>query len=136
MRVIVSSERRGHAQESIHRPAGDRETEGAPAGAVTKGERLLDGFDDRILLPYARGMTGREIRGHLEGYYGVAVSSDLMSRVTDAMLGQVRERQNRSLDPVCPAVFLDALRVKICDEGLAVRGRRGSKGQSRIGSSK
>ena len=85
---------------------------------VPKGERRLEGFDDRIVSLYARGMTVREIRGHLEELYGVAVSPDLISRVTDAVLEEVREWQNRPLDPVYPVVFFDALRVKIRDEGL------------------
>ena len=85
---------------------------------VPKGERRLDGFDDRILSLYARGMTVREIRGHLQELYGVAVSPDLISRVTDAVLEEVREWQNRPLDAVYPVVFFDALRVKIRDEGL------------------
>ena len=84
---------------------------------VPKGERGPDGFDDRILSLYARGMMVREIRSHLEELYGVAVSPDLISRVTDAVLEEVREWQNRPLDPVCPVVFFDALRVKIRDEG-------------------
>ena len=85
---------------------------------VPKGERRLDGFDDRIVSLYARGMTVREIRGHLEELYGVEVSPDLISRVTDAVLEEVREWQNRPLDPVYPVVFFDALRVRIRDEGL------------------
>ncbi len=85
---------------------------------VPKGERRLEGFDDRIVSLYARGMTVREIRGHLQELYGVAVSPDLISRVTDAVLEEVREWQNRPLDAVYPVVFFDALRVKIRDEGL------------------
>ncbi len=85
---------------------------------VPKEERRLDGFDDHIVSLYARGMTVREIRGHLEELYGVAVSPDLISRVTDAVLEEVREWQNRPLDPVYPVVFFDALQVKIRDEGL------------------
>ena len=85
---------------------------------VPKGERRLDGFDDRIVSLYARGMTVREIRGHLQELYGVEVSPDLISRVTDAVLEEVREWQNRPLDAVYPVVFFDALRVKIRDEGL------------------
>ena len=69
---------------------------------VPKEERRLAGFDDHIVSLYARGMTVREIRGHLEELYGVAVSPDLISRVTDAVLEEVREWQNRPLDPVCP----------------------------------
>lgn len=85
---------------------------------VPKGERRLDGFDDRIVSLYARGMTVREIQGHLKELYGVEVSPDLISRVTDAVLEEVREWQNRPLDQVYPVVFFDALRVKIRDEGL------------------
>ncbi len=85
---------------------------------VPKGERRLEGFDERIVSLYARGMSVREIRGHLEELYGVSVSPDLISRVTDAVLDEVREWQNRPLDPVYPVVFFDALRVNIRDEGL------------------
>ena len=85
---------------------------------VPKGERRLDGFDDRIVSLYARGMTVREIQGHLQELYGVDVSPDLISRVTDAVLEEVRARQTRPLDPLYPVVFFDALRVKIRDEGL------------------
>ena len=63
-------------------------------------------------------MTVREIQGHLAELYGTDVSPDLISRVTDAVLDEVREWQNRPLDPVYPVVFFDALRVKIRDEGL------------------
>jgi putative transposase len=63
-------------------------------------------------------MTVREIQGHLGELYGAEVSSDLNSRVTDAVLDEVRHWQNRPLDPVYPVVFFDALRVKILDEGL------------------
>ena len=85
---------------------------------VPKGARRLDGFDDRILSLYARGMTVREIQGHLHELYRVEVSPDLISRVTDAVLEEVRDWQNRPLDAVYPVVFFDALRVKIRDEGL------------------
>src|SRR5215468_4968032 len=63
-------------------------------------------------------MTVREIQGHLAELYGTEVSPDLISRVTDAVLDEVREWQNRPLDRVYPVVFFDALRVKIRDEGL------------------
>jgi putative transposase len=85
---------------------------------VPKGARRLEGFDDRIVSLYARGLSVREIQGHLKELYGVEVSPDLISRVTDAVLEEVREWQNRPLDQVYPVVFFDALRVKIRDEGL------------------
>ena len=85
---------------------------------IAKGQTRFDGFDDKIMSLYARGMTVREIQGHLAELYGTEVSPDLISRVTDAVLDEVREWQNRPLDAVYPVVFFDALRVKIRDEGL------------------
>ena len=85
---------------------------------VPKGETRLDGFDDKIISLYARGLTVREIQGHLRELYAVDVSPDLISRVTDAVLDEVREWQNRPLDAVYPVVFFDALRVKIRDESV------------------
>ena len=85
---------------------------------IGKDQTRFDGFDDKILSLYARGMTVREIQGHLAELYGTEVSPDLISRVTDAVLDEVREWQNRPLDRVYPVVFFDALRVKIRDEGL------------------
>src|SRR6516162_5856689 len=85
---------------------------------VAKGQTRLDGFDDRIISLYARGLSVREIQAHLQELYGVEVSPDLISRVTDAVLEEVRDWQNRPLDPVYPVICFDALRVKIRDEGL------------------
>ena len=66
---------------------------------------------------YARGMSTREIQGHLRDIYGLEVSPDLVSAVTDAVLDEVAEWQTRPLEAVYPLVFLDALRVKVRDEG-------------------
>jgi putative transposase len=67
---------------------------------------------------YARGVTVREIQGHLLELYGLDVSPDLISTVTDAVLETAAEWQNRPLEAMYPLVFFDALRVKIRDEGL------------------
>src|SRR5215475_1512936 len=85
---------------------------------VAKGQTRIEGFDDRIISLYARGLTVREIQAHLHELYSVEVSPDLISRVTDAVLDEVREWQNRPLDPLYPVIFFDALRVKIRDDGL------------------
>ena len=84
---------------------------------IPKGQTRFDGFDDKIVSLYARGLTVREIQGHLAELYGTEVSPDFISKVTDAVLDEVREWQSRPLDPVYPVVFFDALRVKIRDEG-------------------
>lgn len=67
---------------------------------------------------YARGRTVREIRGHLEELYGIDVSLDLISTITDAVLEAVGEWQGRPLDACYPLVFFDAIRVRIRDEGF------------------
>ena len=82
---------------------------------VRKGQTRLDGFNERIIALYARGMTTRDIRAHLREIYGVEVSADLISRVTDAVVEELAEWQARPLDAVYPVVFIDALMVKIRD---------------------
>jgi putative transposase len=84
---------------------------------IAKYQRRFPGFDEKIISMYARGMTVREIQGHLRELYGVEVSPDLISTVTDAVLEEVAEWQNRPLDGLYAIVFFDALRVKIRDEG-------------------
>jgi putative transposase len=85
---------------------------------VRKRERRLAGFDERIIALYARGMTVRDIQGHLKDLYGVDVSPDLVSRVTDAVAEDVGNWQSRPLDAVYPIVYLDALVVKVRDQGV------------------
>ena len=85
---------------------------------IAKYQRRFPDFDDKIISMYARGMTVREIRGHLEELYGIDVSPDLISTVTDAVLETVAEWQGRPLDACYPLVFFDAIRVKIRDEGF------------------
>jgi len=84
---------------------------------IKKGQRRFDGFDDKIISMYARGMPVREIQGHLHEIYGIDVSPDLISRVTDEVMDEVRSWQSRPLDEVYPIIIFDALRVKIRDEG-------------------
>jgi putative transposase len=85
---------------------------------IAKYQRRFPGFDDKIISMYARGMSTREIVGHLRDLYGVDVSPDLISAVTDAVLDEIATWQARPLEPVYPLVFFDALRVKIRDEGM------------------
>src|SRR3984957_1225487 len=84
---------------------------------VAKGQTRWTGFDDKIISMYSRGMSTREIQGHLEEMYQVAVSPQLISNVTEAVMEEVKSWQNRPLDAVYPIVYLDALVVKIRDAG-------------------
>ena len=105
--------KRGEMRINVQR---DRNSEFGPQ-LVKKGQTRFNGFDDKIPSLYARGMTTREIQGHLEEIYGVDVSPDLISTVTDAVLGEVKAWQTRALDEVYPIVYLDALQVKVRDQG-------------------
>lgn len=84
---------------------------------VKKGQRRLPGFDDKVIALYARGMTTREIQGHLHELYGVEVSPTLISNVTDSVLEDVKAWQARPLDAVYPIVYLDAIHVKLRTSG-------------------
>ncbi len=85
---------------------------------VEKYCRRLQGFDDKVLSMYARGMTTREIRVHVEELYGVSVSAEFISKFTDAVLEEVGEWQSRPLEEVYAIVYFDAVRVRVRDEGL------------------
>jgi len=89
---------------------------------VPKGQTRFDGFDDKILSLYARGMTTREIQSHLEEMYQVEVSPALISSVTDAVIEEVKVWQNRPLDALYPILYLDALQVKVRD-GAHIRNK-------------
>jgi putative transposase len=84
---------------------------------IAKYQRRFPGFDQKIISMYARGMSVREIQGHLRELYGIEASPQLISTVTDAVLEEVGRWQNRPLDPSYALVFFDALRVKMRDEG-------------------
>ena len=85
---------------------------------IAKYQRRFPGFDDKVISMYARGMSTREIAGHLRELYGIDVSPDLISAVTDAVLEEIAAWQARPLEAAYPLVFFDALRVKVRDEGL------------------
>jgi len=84
---------------------------------IPNGATRLAGFNERIISLYAGGMTTRDIRRHLGQIYGVEVSPDLISRVTDGIVEELNEWQNRPLDAVYPIVYIDALVVKVRDQG-------------------
>ena len=85
---------------------------------IEKHCRRLPGFDDKVISMYARGVSTREIQGHVLELYGVEVSAELISKVTDAVLDELKDWQTRPLEEVYAIVYFDAVRVKIRDEGL------------------
>jgi len=84
---------------------------------LPKHQTRFTGFDDKIISLYARGMTTREIEGHLKEIYGVEVSAALVSQVTEAVSEEVKRWQNRALEAIYGIVYLDALYVKMRHEG-------------------
>jgi putative transposase len=108
-----------HGEVRIDTPR-DRDASFEPQ-IVRKRQRRFEGFDDKILALYSRGLSTRDIAAHLQDIYGVKVGRDLISKVTDAVIDDTRAWQTRPLDDVYPVVFLDALVLKIRDGGSVQR---------------
>lgn len=87
---------------------------------IPKGQRRFSGFDDKVISMYARGMTLSEIQGHLQEIYGVEVSSDFISNITDRVIEEAQTWQNRGLDKVYPVIFLDAIVVKCKEDNRVI----------------
>jgi len=121
----TGNSRNGKGEKTVHTESGSVEIE-VPrdrAGTfdpklVRKRQRRLEGFDDKVLSLYARGMSTREIQGHLKELYGTEVSPALISNVTDSVLKDVQAWQARALDSIYPIVYLDALHLKMRLDGL------------------
>ena len=108
-----------HGQVPIEAPR-DRDGSFEPK-IVRKRQRRFQGFDDKILALYSRGLSMRDIEAHLEEIYGVKVGRELISKVTDAVMDDARAWAARPLEDVYPVIFLDALVLKIRDGGSVQR---------------
>ena len=119
--------RNGHSAKTLQGEFGelpldiprDRQGEFEPK-LVARHQTRWSGFDDKIISLYARGLSVREIQGHLEEMYGTEVSPALISAVTDAVSEEVKLWQGRPLDALYPIIYLDCIHVKVRDSG-AVR---------------
>lgn len=87
---------------------------------IKKHQRRFEGFDDKIISMYGRGMTTRDIQGHLQEIYGVEVSAEFISTVTDEIIEEVKEWQSRPLESFYAVVYFDAIVIKARDEGRVV----------------
>jgi putative transposase len=120
----TGNNRNGKSKKTVNGAEGDFEIE-TPRDRngsfepqfVRKRQVRMAGFDEKVIAFYSRGMTTREIQGQLKEIYGTEVSPSLISKVTDAVLEEVREWQNRPLDTVYPVVYLDAIHLKIRTSG-------------------
>jgi putative transposase len=108
-----------HGKVQIDGPR-DRDGSFAPK-IVRKRQRRFQGFDEKILALYSRGLSTRDISAHLEEIYGVNVGRDLISRVTDGVMDDVREWAKRPLEDIYPIVFLDCMVLKIREGGTVQR---------------
>jgi len=120
----VTNSRNGKSRKTLKGDLGkidieiprDREGSFEPR-LIEKHQTRFDGFDEKIIAMYAHGMSTRDIAGQLKDLYGVEVSPTFISTVTDSVLEEVREFQNRSLEAVYPILFLDALHVRSRTDG-------------------
>ena len=116
--------RNGHGSKTVHTETGsvtvavprDREGSFEPI-VIPKHQRRLEGFDEKVLALYSRGMTMRDIQAHLRELYGTEVSHELISEATEGVMEEMRTWQSRTLDSVYPIVYLDALFVSVRDGG-------------------
>jgi putative transposase len=119
-----SNVRNGHSTKTIETESGpvevrvprDREGSFEPK-LVPKGQRRLDGFDEKVIALYSRGMSTRDIQRHLRDLYGTEVSPELISRATEGVMEELRAWQARPLDAVYPIVYIDALFVSVREDG-------------------
>jgi putative transposase len=120
----TGNSRNGSSEKTLKTPKGqlkiqiprDRNGRFVPR-LVPKNQTHFDGFDEQILSMYSRGMSTREISEHIKSLYHTEVSAEFISRVTDSVVEGLKDWQNRRLDPVYPILYMDAIRVKIRDEG-------------------
>jgi putative transposase len=120
--------RNGHSVKTITTETGpvqvrvprDREGTFEPQ-LVKKRQTRLDGFDEKVLALYGRGMSTRDIQAHLRELYGTDVSHELISKATEGVLELFREWQTRPLDAIYPIVYLDALFVPVRDGGQVAK---------------
>ena len=120
----TENSRNGRSRKSIISEFGEMEIEVPRDRAsefepqiIQKGQRRFNGFDDKIISMYARGMTTREIQAHLQEIYNYEVSPDLISDVTDEVIKEVVEWQNRTIDNLYMITYFDAIMVKVKDNG-------------------
>ena len=116
--------RNGHSEKTVKSQYGeidikiprDRKGEHEPK-IVPKYKRDISGIEEKVMALYARGMSTRDIHEQIKDLYGIEVSADMVSKITERIIPEIKEWQNRPLDPIYPFIFLDAIHYKIRDDG-------------------
>lgn len=94
----------------------DRNSEFEPK-IVPKYQRNVSGIEEKVISLYGRGMSTRDIHDQLQDLYGIELSAEMVSKITDKILPEIREWQSRPLNPVYPFVFMDCIHYKVREDG-------------------
>ena len=122
--LVTSNKRNGHSPKTLKSQFGefqvdvprDRNGEFEPK-LIPKYQRDISGIEEKVISLYARGMSTRDIHDHLRDLYGIELSAEMVSKITDKILPQVKEWQSRPLAPIYPFVFMDCIHYKVREEG-------------------
>lgn len=125
--VQTDNKRNGHSKKNLRSQYGestidvprDRNGEFEPK-LIPKYQRDISGIEEKVISLYARGMSTRDIHDQLNDLYGIGVSAEMVSKITDKILPQVKEWQSRPLDPVYPFVFMDCIHYKVREKGRII----------------
>ena len=125
--VTSENKRNGYSPKTVKSQYGefqvdiprDRAGEFEPK-IIPKYQRDISGIEEKVISLYARGMTTRDIHDQLQDLYGIELSADMVSKITDKILPEVKEWQSRPLDPVYPFIFMDAIHYKIREDGRII----------------
>ena len=121
---ITSNKRNGHSPKTLKSQYGefridvprDREGEFEPK-LIPKYQRDISGIEEKVISLYARGMSTRDIHDQIQELYGMELSAEMVSKITDRILPEIKEWQSRPLNPVYPFVFMDCIHYKVREDG-------------------
>lgn len=125
--IDTDNKRNGHSPKTVKSQYGqfqldiprDRNNEFEPK-IVPKHQRDISGIEDQVISLYARGMSTRDIHDQLQNLYGIEMSAEMVSKITDRILPDIKEWQTRPLDPIYPFIFMDAIHYKIREDGRII----------------
>lgn len=123
----TSNKRNGHSQKNLKSQFGeltidvprDRDGEFEPK-LIPKYQRDISGIEEQVISLYGRGMSTRDIHDQVQDLYGIEMSAEMVSKITDRILPELKEWQSRPLNPLYPFVFMDCIHYKVRDEGRIV----------------
>ena len=121
---LSSNKRNGHSQKTLKSQYGefqidvprDRNGEFEPK-LIPKYQRDISGIEDKVISLYSRGLSTRDIHDQLQDLYGIELSAEMVSKITDRILPEIKEWQSRPLNTIYPFVFMDCIHYKVREEG-------------------